>query len=63
MTMPGDIQYKVMMAQLALANEKYEENKIRRIEVAMRVANLNRDQRNAIEAVLEEDLDLSDPDS
>ena len=60
MTKQGDIQYKIMMADIALANEKSEENRLHRIKLALKISNLTTEDRRAIESLVEEDLDLTD---
>ncbi len=56
----ADIQYRVMMTQIALANEKFEENRLRRIGLAMKYVKLTQQERIQVEAAIEEDVDFTD---
>jgi len=56
----ADIQYKIMMAQIARANEADERNRLKRIELAIAVMRLDASEKTRIEALIEEDLDLSE---
>ncbi len=56
----GDIQYKVLMARIADANENHEENRLKRIELALKIICLPTSDKHMIEAAIGEDLDLED---
>lgn len=56
----GDIQYKILMAKIAEANEYHEENRLKRIELAAKIVSLPVADRHLIEAAIGEDLDLED---
>lgn len=56
----GDATFKILQTRIALANEKSEQNRLKRIELALATYNLDKTKINLIEAALEEDLDLSD---
>lgn len=56
----ADIQYKLMMAELAKANELAERNRLKRIELALQVIHLGTGEREKIEGELSEELDLAD---
>ncbi len=60
MAKSADVQYKVMMAQLANANEASERNRLARIAIAIKLANLDPAEKARIEIVIGEDLDLED---
>ena len=59
----ADVQYKILMARIALANERYEQNRLERIKLAVECIKLDRAQINLIEALILEDFDLSDQQS
>ncbi len=61
MTQKGDIQYKVMMAQIATSNELNERNRLLRIDLAIKIVNLNPEQKMRVEAEIQEDLYLEEP--
>ncbi len=56
----GDIQYKVLMARIADANEYHETNRLKRIELALKIISLPTSDKHLIEASIGEDLDLED---
>ncbi len=56
----GDIQYKVLMARIADANEHHETNRLKRIELAVKIICLPVADKHLIEATIGEDLDLED---
>ncbi len=60
LTKQADIQYRVMMTQIALANEKTEENRLKRIELAMSYGKLTAAEKIQVEAAIEEDVDFTD---
>ena len=56
----GDIQYKILMAEIAKANEIHERNRLKRIELAMKVISLPTSDVAQIEGQIGEDLNLED---
>ena len=60
LTKQADIQYKLLFAELAVANEANEANRLKRIELAMKLVDLPATLKTRIEAELQEDLDLED---
>ena len=56
----ADIQYKILMAQIARANEADERNRLKRIELAVIVMRLDASEKMRVETLIEEDLDLSE---
>ena len=50
----ADIQYKILMAQIARANEADERNRLKRIELAVIVMRLDASERTRIESLIEE---------
>lgn len=56
----ADVYYKTLITELAKANEMAERNRLKRIELAIKVVDLPKDKKDIIEAHLGEELDLSD---
>ncbi len=60
LTKVADVQYKILLATLAVANEGTERNRLKRIELAMKVIKLDPGEKMRVEVIIEEDLDLED---
>ncbi len=60
LTKQADIQYRVMMTQIARANEAFEFNRLKRIELAMLYLKLTPQEKILVEAAIEEDVDFTD---
>ena len=60
LTKTADVQYKILLATLAVANEGTETNRLKRIELAMKAIKLDSSEKMRIETYIEEDLDLED---
>ncbi len=60
LTRTEEFRYKLLMTNIALANEKTEENRLKRIELAIKLAKVTAQERMHIETSIEEDIDLTD---
>lgn len=58
----ADIQYKVLLANLALANETSDLNELKRIELAIKIVKLDSGEKARVEAELGHDLDIFEPE-
>ena len=56
----ADVQYKVLLADLAWANEASEANRLKRIELAVVLSKLDTAVKSKIENIIQEELDLED---
>ncbi len=56
----ADVQYKILLATLANANEANERNRLHRMDLAIKALNLDPQQKMKVEVEIEEDFDLSD---
>ncbi len=56
----ADVQYKVLLADLAWANEASETNRLKRIELAMGLSMLDTTAKAKVETMIQEDVDLED---
>ncbi len=56
----ADVQYKVLLADLAWANEASEANRLKRIELAVVLSTLDNTVKSKIENMIQEDIDLED---
>ncbi len=56
----ADVQYKVLLADLAWANEASEANRLKRIELAVVLSTLDTTVKSKIENIIQEELDLED---
>ncbi len=61
LAMQGDIQYKILYAELAEANELNERNRLLRIDLAIKIVKLNPEEKMRVEAEIQEDLYLEEP--
>lgn len=61
LTKVGDIQYKILYAALAEANELSERNRLLRIDLAIKIVKLNPEEKMRVEAEIQEDLYLEEP--
>ena len=55
-----DIQYKTMLAQVALANEDGERNRLLRIQLAIDLQRLSPEEIKCVETMIQSDIDLTD---
>ena len=60
MVKTADVQYKVMLAQLATANELNERNRLLRIGLAIKIVKLSPEEKMRVEAEIQEDLYLEE---
>jgi len=60
MTKQSDVQYKIMMANIAVANELDEANRLKRIDLAVQIIKLDSAEKKRVEAEIAEDLDLTE---
>lgn len=58
-----DEQFKFLSVRIAQANEAYQANYLKRIELAILLAGKSSAERTVIEAELDQELDLTDPNS
>ncbi len=56
----SDIQYKIMLANLAIANEDGERNRLLRYQLAMKLVQMSKSEITLVEKLVEEDIDLTD---
>ena len=58
--MPGDIQYKILVATIAVANEDGERNRLLRIQLGLELLKKNVSEKKLLEAMLQAEIDLTD---
>ena len=56
----GDIQYKILYATIAVANENNERNRLLRFRIALMMQKMSTSEISLAEKLVQEDFDLTD---
>ena len=56
----GDIQYKILYATIAVANEDNERNRLLRFRIALMMQKMSTSEISLAEKLVQEDFDLTD---